>query len=215
MSSQSVNHPKAIGFVTAVSSLHVVLCRDCRRPTEPPICAPLPPSSHLWFSRHRSATAKSDLKHHAWQIDPEGFGPLPSSPASVLESLDTLETPETQQKMERFEQVYEILVLDGFGRDGEGTGLTSGNYVGRSWEQFEQVVGEQLLATCGLRDVKGALEFGEAESYRRGEMVWTFGNGEDDGGGRKGRKGMGEAQAGLESLRDDDLAFKLSRSLFR
>lgn len=129
--------------------------------------------------------------------------------------------------MQAFVDTYEILVLDGFGRDGEGTGLSAVNWVARTFEQFEAEVGQTLLGACGCRDVKAALEWGEAESYRKGDLLFDFkavgsGKGKNKGGegGEGGKKkakekGVDGTAAMLDSLRDDALAFKLSRSLFR
>lgn len=120
--------------------------------------------------------------------------------------------------------VYELIVLDAFGREGEGTGMEPGRYMGRTWEQFEAVVGQVLLGAVGVRDIKGALEWGEAESKRRGDILFDFKGdltkkkkGGGGGGGARGRKekGVDGTKEMLESLRDDKLAFKLSRSLFR
>lgn len=141
--------------------------------------------------------------------------------------------------------------MDGFGREGEGTGLTAATYVLRSTEQFENEVSQLVLEGVEISDVKKAIEWGEAESYRKGDLLFDFGRkltlsdkkkdistvekairliGEGGGlnslmstkggnvgssGAKKKEKVVEGAAAILESLRDDALAFRLSRSLFR
>ena len=153
--------------------------------------------------------------------------------------------------MPPWEEVYEVLILDGWGHEGEGTGYTAGEAVSRSYERFEAEVGQVMCeGGIGVNDVKGAIEWGARESYRRGDLLWEFGGGEGrrkkkvdvrelvkgafrdagvdtskvelevqdertDGNG-KGKELESSVAAGvLNSLRDDALAFKLSRSLFR
>lgn len=149
--------------------------------------------------------------------------------------------------MPSWEEVYEVLILDGWGHEGEGSGFSAGEAVYRSYERFEAEVGQIMCeGGLGVKDVKGAVEWGARESYRRGDLLWEFGAGE---GGRKKRVDVRELVKGafrdagvdptqvelevqdertsgkgkeldvaagvLSSLRDDALAFKLSRSLFR
>lgn len=210
---QSVNNPRALPFITALANTHVVLAQDRRNPDAPISSIPLPPLTHLWYSRHRSATAKASLRHQAWLIDPEGFSP------SLFASVNALDSPEVQQRMEPFGDTFEVLIMDGFGRTGEGSGFTPGDYVGRSWEQFEAVVADTLLRVSGLANVGAAIQFGERESYRLGDLLFDFkGIGEEFsqlGEGKLGNGGGGKKKSKeSDSLRDDDLAFKLSRSLF-
>jgi len=108
--------------------------------------------------------------------------------------------------MEPFADVYEVLILDGYGREGEGSGLTCGTHVARSWEMFEEGIADTLLAASGIKSVAGAIAAGEATSYRMGDLLFDF-------------KGVGGEQMSFskdrdDNMRDDDLAFKLSRSLF-
>lgn len=231
--------------------------RSRATPLVPLLAYPLPPPSQLWYSRHRSAPSKAELKHQSFQTDPDAFGIGNANPASILASLDALDSPEKLQGMKVFEGTYEVVVMDGFGREGEGSGLSAATYVMRSFEQFENEIGQLVLEATGLRDVKGALEWGEAESYRKGELLFDFGGsikkigggGEKElttvekavkvireggslndllplkaveqmsiksGGKKKKKEKAPEGRAAiLESLRDDSLAFKLSRSLFR
>lgn len=149
--------------------------------------------------------------------------------------------------MPPWEEVYEVLILDGWGHEGEGTGFSAGEAVYRSYERFEAEVGQIMCeGGLGVKDVKGAVDWGARESYRRGDLLWEFGAGE---GGRKKKVDVRELVKGafrdagvdptqvelevqdertsgkgkevdvaagvLSSLRDDALAFKLSRSLFR
>ena len=121
--------------------------------------------------------------------------------------------------MEPFADTFEVLVMDGFGRTGEGSGFTPGDYVGRSWEQFEAVVADILLQVSGLANVAASIQFGERESYRLGDLLFDFkGIGEEFSQLREGKLGSGgggkKKSKESDSLRDDDLAFKLSRSLF-
>ena len=120
--------------------------------------------------------------------------------------------------MEPFADTYEVLIMDGFGRTGEGSGLTSRDYVGRSWEQFEAIVADTLLQVSGFANVGVAIQFGERESYRLGDLLFDFkGIGEEFsqlGEGKLGSGGAKKKSKEVDSLRDDDLAFKLSRSLF-
>lgn len=163
------------------------------------------------------------MRHQVWQIDVEGFGSPAAPPATLLKALDKLETPETIQRMKPFPDVYEVLVLDGWGRDGEGSGKSANSYLGRSYEQFEAVVASLVLQVCGCDNVKGALALGEQECIRNGDLEQLTSapanaSAKQSAAKNKGKlstsKGDGAA-AMLESLRDDDLAFKLSRSLFR
>ena len=122
---QSITHPKALPILHALATSHAVVVRSRRTLTTPLPTVPLPPSAHLWFSRHRSAPSKADLRHQSWLTDPDGFGPGNAKPLLVLSTLDALDSPEIAQGMKPFEETYEVLVLDGFGRDGEGTGLSA------------------------------------------------------------------------------------------
>lgn len=249
-SPQSITHPRALPLLTALSKPFTLVVRSRLTPSHPLPSYPIPPSSHLWFYRHRSAPSKPLIRHQPWTTDPDGFGPGNSLPARVLGQLDKLDSPEKLQGMSPWEEVYEVLILDGWGHEGEGTGATSGEAVSRSFEKFEAEVGQVICDGMLLKDVKGAVEWGARESYRRGDLLWEFGNGGGDGGRQKKvdvrelvkgafrdagvdpskvelevqderTEGNGKGKevdlaAGvLNSLRDDALAFKLSRSLFR
>ncbi|KAM0753202.1 hypothetical protein T439DRAFT_323838 [Meredithblackwellia eburnea MCA 4105] len=145
---------------------------------------------------------------------------------------------------------FEILVLDAHGPDltsrehGSGggggpgsppgvggTGRSATTYVSRSFAKFEAELGDLVSEACwgpsSGGGIKGALEWGEAESYRRGDMLFDF---KKDTGGKglvkiaapvenvgrgKEREKEKSTKAMLDSLRDDALAFRLSRSLFK
>lgn len=170
--SQSNSHPRVNHLLIDLARWHVLVVRFRMKPSDPA----LPPSSHLWFYRHRSAPSKPELKHQAWSIDPDGFGTGNSDPALVLSTLDGLDYPEKAQGMPPFTEALEILILDGFGLDGEGTGRTAGNAAQRSFERFEAHVGLTMAESCGADGVKGAIEWGTRESYRRGDLLWDFNN---------------------------------------
>lgn len=204
-----------MAILAALDNLFTLVVRSTRTPTTPLAEFPVPPATHLWFSRFRSSSSRAALRHESWATDPAGFGPHNADPLAVLDALDS---PEKAQGLDAWADVFELLVLDGFGRDGEGTGRTAGTSVPRNYEVFEAEVGQAVLSACGRADVKGAKEWGVAESLRRGDVVMAFGGGGPASGGGAGAGAMRkarEADEGVDKLRDDKLALKLSRSLFR
>lgn len=220
----SLSHPRAHAILTALAAVHTLVVRSTRTPDTPLDDFPLPPPAHLWFSRHRSAPSRPSLRHESWSTDPAGFGPSNSSPLSTLGLLDS---PEKAQGLPAFADVYELLVLDGLGHDGEGTGRTAGSSVMRTYEQFESELAQAVLSACGKQDVRGAKEWGEAEAYRRGDVLMEFALGSAGVGAaavlgmkkalaqRGSKLEAGETLEMMDKLRDDKLALKLSRSLFR
>lgn len=222
---QAHNHSKSKAIISALSETHVVLARSSISPLVPLTTFPLPPPPDLWFSRHRSSPSRPSLRHEPWQTDPHAF-PLP--PSTLLSTTFTrLEQGQGATEQGWKDATFSLLVLDAHGREGEGSGRTAGTYVPRTYERFEAEVGESVARACGVDGVKGALEGGEAESLRKGEMLWEFkeeGKGlVGAGGGKSGGEGRGKEREGgrgatkklLDELRDDKLAFRLSRSLFR
>lgn len=186
--------------------------------------------SSLWYSRHRSASTKSDLRHQPWQIDLSAFTSTSAAPPSMtsppssailISVLSKLSTPEVMQQMAPFQDVYEILILDSFGREGEGSGRTANSCVRRSYEQFEAALGGIICEALQLENVKEVLEYSANEEISRGEMLLTEEMSPTVASNKlvKGKNGKkkekGAAEMMLEDLRDDALAFKLSRSLFR
>lgn len=184
--------------------MHVLVVRSRLTPRQPLLPShPLPPSSHLWFYRHRSAPAKPELKHQAWATDPDGFGPGNSHPASILATLDTLDSPEKAQGMSPFSDAYEILILDGFGLDGEGSGRAAGDASTRSFERFEAQVGLVMAEACGADGVKSAIEWGTRESYRRGDLLWDFNGSKDQPQQQQGKivgGGGGKSKPSVSSV---------------
>ncbi|KAK4048512.1 hypothetical protein OIV83_004680 [Microbotryomycetes sp. JL201] len=176
----SITHFKPLAVLDALSEDHVVVVRSRVTPDYPLPSYPLPHPTHLWFSRHRSAAGKPGLKHAAWQSDPDEFGPGNSEARQVYNVLDSLDSPEKSQGMAAFEETYEVLVLDGYGHDGEGTGRAAVDHSPRPFAQFEASVGRCVSRACGIRDVRHALECGMFVSFRQDEMVWTWGFQESD-----------------------------------
>ncbi|SCV72973.1 BQ2448_6898 [Microbotryum intermedium] len=193
---------------------------------------PSPPANHLWYSRYRSASSKALLRHQPWAIDHNAFGPNNSTP---LLTFDALDSPEKAQGMSSFKYTFEIVVLDGYGRDGPGRGRTANENQNRSFEQFEAELGQVFCDALGVGDVKGAIRCAREKGLQRGEFVdWQVGQVTlsviEGGAGTtttttsnaanltvvksKAKKTSGGAAA-LENLRDDTLALKLSRNLFR
>lgn len=147
---------------------------------------------------------------------------------------------------------YEVLILDGYGKKGEGDGFSYTNHFMRTFESFENEISQLVLVNgVGIPDLKTLLELTEEECRKRGDFG-DVGGGEAEGGGvareiekavraledvdvsslvpgvkkvelssdvgNGGRVGKQKKKAvessGMEGLRNDALAFKLSRSLF-
>ncbi|SGY20148.1 BQ5605_C017g08492 [Microbotryum silenes-dioicae] len=189
---------------------------------------PTPPSNQLWYSRYRSASSKALLRHQPWSIDQNAFG---KDNATALITFDTLDSPEKAQGMGSFKYTFEVVVLDGHGRDGPGSGRTANENQNRSFEQFEAELGQLFCEALGVEDVKGAIRYARERGIERGEFVdWGISSTqlaamEQMGVGtnatnltmvkKKAKGGGNGGNAALENLRDDALALKLSRNLFR
>ncbi|KAM0786013.1 hypothetical protein ACM66B_006829 [Microbotryomycetes sp. NB124-2] len=176
----SITHFKPLAVLDALSEDHVVVVRSRVTPGRPLPSYPLPSPNHLWFSRHRSAPAKPDLKHAPWQSDPDEFGRGNCEVDLIYNVLDSLDSPEKSQGMPSFEDTFEVLVLDGHGHQGEGTGRTCVDHLPRSFNLFETSVGQCVSRACGIRDVRHALECGMFVSFRQDEMSWSWGFKESD-----------------------------------
>ncbi|KAK4053588.1 hypothetical protein OIO90_003827 [Microbotryomycetes sp. JL221] len=177
----SVTHFKPLAIMNALAEEHVIIVRSRVTPSHPLPSYPLPPPTHLWFSRHRSSPSKPSLKHAAWQSDPDEFGPGNVDPTKIFNVLDSLDSPEKAQGMTPFDEVYEVLVLDGHGHDGrEGTGRTAVDHSPRPFVSFEASIGQCISRACGIRDVGHALECGMFVSFRQDELSWTWGFKESD-----------------------------------
>lgn len=176
--------------------------------------------------------------------------------------MANLDSPEKSLGIKEFEGTYEVLIMDGFGREGEGTGRSYSDHIMRSYEQFENEISQLVLIGVGILDVKSLMEWAEKDCRDRGDFDVDYrtgggggeggvareieravkalenfnelGNGIENGGlngavssvggivSASGSGGGGKLKKkekvvesnGLEALRDDALAFKLSRSLF-
>lgn len=158
-------HPKARAILSALSDKYAILSRD-RRDADT-VLEYSAPGAHLWDYRSRSSPNKTTLRHQAWRAELDSFGRLDQ----VARSFDALETPESAQGIEPFRDVYEVVILDAYGREGEGAGKPVSAWIARSFERFEAEVGLLMLDVFGCADVKAALAYGENESYRLGDMV--------------------------------------------
>lgn len=140
-----------------------------------------------------------------WSIDPDEFG---TTPATILAAFDKIETLEKEQNMS-FLDVYEILILDSLASPSTFTG--SSNFI-----QFEQKVSEILLQVHGLKDKKEAFAFGEALSFKKGDLIFDL---RDLKALRLEGKGKNvkvvERKSNNLKEKDDSVAFRMSRSLFR
>ncbi|GAA5866461.1 hypothetical protein JCM8547_000632 [Rhodosporidiobolus lusitaniae] len=202
----SLTHPHALSILTLLSQFFTLLVRSRLTPSHPLPSFPLPPTSHLWTQRIRTAPSKAALRsfsssaNSAWRALPNAFN-LALSPSHVLAGFDALDSPEKEQGLPPFEGTYELLVLDA---PSDSPYASASSYLPRPLSAFENFLAAVIAQGVGIKvpasitplpgkngenggggvDVQPAmsalaqqaLEHGAVEAFLAGELVWDFGD---------------------------------------
>lgn len=117
---------------------------------------PLPPASHLWTQRIRTATTKAALSRpppasspstNAWRALPNPFN-LALTPSHTLAGFDALDSPEKEQNLPPFEGTYELLILDA---PSSTPYATAEAYLARPLEAFENFLAAVVAQGVGIK----------------------------------------------------------------
>ncbi|GAA5905165.1 hypothetical protein JCM6882_000398 [Rhodosporidiobolus microsporus] len=200
----SFTHPHALTILTLLSQFFTLLVRSRLTPSHALPSFPLPPASHLWTQRIRTAPTKSTLLKpyppSSWRALPNPFN-LALTPAHTLAGFDALDSPEKEQDLPPFESTYELLVLDA---PSDSPYASVDAYLSRPLAAFENFLAAVIAQGVGIKvpasitplpgkngenggggvDVQPAmaaltqqaLEHGAVESFLAGDLVWAFGD---------------------------------------
>ncbi|BGP20024.1 hypothetical protein JCM10213_000594 [Rhodosporidiobolus nylandii] len=152
-----LDHPHALSILGLLAQFFTLLVRSRLTPNHPLPRFPLPPSTHLWTQRIRTASSKSALRlppsstpSSGWRALPNPFN-LALTPAHTLAGFDALDSPEKEQNLPPFAdaaEVYELLVLDA---PSDSPYPTAEAYLARPLAAFENFLAAVVAQGVGIK----------------------------------------------------------------